>query len=149
MIGTPQYTLDGVDVDARPWRAESEVEDLRGIDVGVMPLPDDDYVKGKCGLKMLQYMALGIPSVASNVGVNGEIVRDGEDGFLAMTESEWVEKLSALLDDVSLRARIGAAGRRTVEERFSARVWAPKVRAIFESVAAGRLEIPRAVPASE
>jgi glycosyltransferase involved in cell wall biosynthesis len=138
VIGTPRYALEGVDVEARSWRSETEVEDLREIDIGVMPLPDNEYVKGKCGMKLLQYMGLGIPTVASHVGANGDIVRDGEDGFLASTESDWVEKLSALLDDAALHARIGAAGRQTVEERFSARVWAPQVRALFEAVAAGR-----------
>ncbi len=146
VVGTPAYALDGVEVDARPWRAESEVQDLRGIDVGVMPLPDDDYAKGKCGLKMLQYMALGIPPVASPVGVNSEIVEDGVDGFLAANEGDWVEKLAALLSDPELRTRIGRAGRETVERRYSAEVWAPRVHELFKAVASGRRRDEPAAP---
>jgi glycosyltransferase involved in cell wall biosynthesis len=135
VIGTPKYELEGVDVEALPWRSESEVEDLRAIDVGIMPLPDDKWSKGKCGLKALQYMALGIPTVCSPVGVNTDIIQDGENGFIAASDDEWVEKLAGLLREADLRERIGLAGRATVEARYSARVQAPLVYRIFESVA--------------
>jgi glycosyltransferase involved in cell wall biosynthesis len=135
VIGTPKYELEGVEVEALPWRSESEVEDLKRMDVGVMPLPDDKWSKGKCGLKALQYMALGIPTVCSPVGVNTDIIHDGENGFIAGSEDEWVEKLAALLRSGDLRDRLGLAGRATVEARYSARVQAPSVCRIFESVA--------------
>ena len=83
VIGTPEYDLPGVDVEAMPWRAESEVEDLSKIDIGLMPLPDDKWTKGKCGFKALQYMGLGIPAICSPVGVNTTIVQDAKNGFLA------------------------------------------------------------------
>ena len=134
VIGTPSYQLDGLETEALPWRSQTEVADLRPIDIGVMPLPDDPWSRGKCGLKALQYMALGIPTVCSPVGVNSDIIHDGENGFLAATEDEWVEKLRQLLRSAPLRERLGSAGRATVEARYSAAVVAPMVYRILESV---------------
>jgi glycosyltransferase involved in cell wall biosynthesis len=134
VIGAPDFRVEGVDVEALPWRAATEVEDMRPFDVGVMPLPDDQWSRGKCGLKALQYMALGVPTVCSPVGVNSEIVRDGETGLLASSDDEWVEKLSRLLRSAGERARLGLAGRATVEERYSAAVQAPRVYDLFASV---------------
>lgn len=137
VIGTPTYELSPVDVEAMPWRAATELEDLRTIDIGVMPLPDDNWSKGKCGLKALQFMALGIPTICSPVGVNTDIIQDNENGFLAMTEDEWVDKLSRLLKSAELRRRLGDAGRTTVEEKYSAAIQAPRVYEIFKSVLRG------------
>lgn len=134
-IGVPGYELDGVDVDAVKWRSETEVEDLYPIDIGLMPLPDDQWTKGKCGLKALQYMALGIPTIVSPVGVNSTIIKDGENGFIADGPEEWIEKIKKLMDSADLRKRIGEAGRKTVEERYSAQVQAPRVLEIFRSAA--------------
>ncbi|MEK6281554.1 MAG: glycosyltransferase family 4 protein [Acidobacteriota bacterium] len=134
VIGTHNYELEGVDVEALPWRAATEVEDLRRIDIGIMPLPDDQWSRGKCGLKALQYMALGIPTICSSVGVNSDIVHDSINGFLAATEDEWVAKLKQLLRSAELRARLGAAGRATVESKYSAAVQAPRVYEILRSV---------------
>jgi glycosyltransferase involved in cell wall biosynthesis len=121
-------------VEILPWRSGTEVEDLRAIDIGVMPLPDDRWSRGKCGMKALQYMGLGISTVCSPVGVNSEIIRDGENGLIASSEDEWVEKLGLLLRSPRLRERLGRAGRATVEARYSAAVQAPRVFKIFESV---------------
>jgi glycosyltransferase involved in cell wall biosynthesis len=99
-----------------------------------MPLPDDNWSKGKCGLKALQFMALGIPTICSPVGVNTDIIQDNENGFLAGTEAEWVEKLTALLRSAELRRRLGDAGRATVEQKYSAAIQAPRVYEIFKSV---------------
>lgn len=134
VIGTPTYELPSVDVEAMQWRAATELEDLHAIDVGVMPLPDDNWSKGKCGLKALQFMALGIPTICSPVGVNTDIIQDNENGFLAMSESEWVDKLTRLLKSAELRRRLGDAGRATVEQRYSAAIQAPRVYEIFKSV---------------
>lgn len=101
------------------WSLERELEDIAAFDIGIMPLPDDLYSQGKCGFKLLQYMALGIPAVASPVGVNQKIVQDGINGFLATCETEWVEKLSQLIDSRNLRQQLGAAARNTVVERYS------------------------------
>jgi glycosyltransferase involved in cell wall biosynthesis len=138
VLGTADYALDGVEVRARAWSAATEVRDVRSFDIGLMPLPDDDWARGKCGLKLLLCMALGIPTVASPVGVNSEIVQDGVNGLLATSEAEWLERLTRLARDRDLRRRLGDSGRATVEERYSARVWAPRVRDILEQAAAAR-----------
>ena len=134
VIGTPSYECAPVDVEAMPWRADTELEDLGAIDIGVMPLPDDRWSKGKCGLKALQFMALGIPTVCSPVGVNTDIIQDDQNGFIAGTEDEWVEKLSRLLRSEELRQRLGHAGRVTVEQNYSAITQTPRVYEIFKSV---------------
>lgn len=134
VIGTPEYRLEGVDVVAKPWRSATEVADLQEFDVGLMPLPDDDWSRGKCGLKLLQCMGVGVPVVGSPVGVNREIIREGVTGFTATSTEEWVEKLAAVVANPELRRTMGLNGRRCVEEQYSARVWAPRVREIFETV---------------
>ena len=138
IVGVSDYRLDGVEVEAVPWRSRTEIEDLRVIDIGMMPLPDDDWSRGKCGLKALQYMALGIPTICSPVGVNSEIIQDGVNGFLASTADEWVEKLTALLHSAELRKRFGFAGRQTVEAKYSARSQVPRVLEVFKSVTPAR-----------
>ncbi len=110
-----------------------------------MPLPDNPWSRGKCGLKALQYMALGIPTVCSDVGVNADIIRDGDNGFLAATEEEWVEKLRRLLRSAQLRQQLGRAGRATVEARYAAQVQAPRVYRILESVVADRQQQRHAI----
>jgi len=134
VIGASDYQLEGIDIQTTRWRSETEVEDLSNIDIGVMPLPNDAWSKGKCGLKALQFMALGIPTICSPVGVNVDIIRDNENGLLAESEDEWVEKLTMLLESSQLRERLGQAGRATVEEKYSARTQAPRVYEIFRSV---------------
>ncbi len=145
VIGTPTYKLDGVDVEAMPWKAATELKDLGDIDVGIMPLPDDSWSKGKCGLKALQFMACGIPTVCSPVGVNKQIIHDGENGFIADSEEEWIEKLSRLLHSPDLCRQLGHAGRKTVETKYSANVQAPRVFDVLSSVvlAAGREPLSR------
>ncbi|HEY8412954.1 MAG TPA: glycosyltransferase family 4 protein, partial [Pyrinomonadaceae bacterium] len=134
VIGTPSYECAPVETEAMQWRAVTELEDLGAIDIGVMPLPDDNWSKGKCGLKALQFMALGIPTVCSPVGVNTDIIQDNENGFLAMSEAEWIDKLTRLLRSAELRRRLGDAGRATVEQKYSAVIQAPRVYEIFNSV---------------
>jgi glycosyltransferase involved in cell wall biosynthesis len=140
VIGTPSYQIDGVEVEASQWRADTELDDLSGIDIGVMPLPDDNWSKGKCGLKALQFMALGIPTVCSPVGVNTDIIQDNENGMLASTEDEWIEKLTLLLKSSDLRERLGKAGRATIEAHYSKTLHAPRVLRIFKSALNGHSE---------
>jgi glycosyltransferase involved in cell wall biosynthesis len=128
--------LDGPAVRCVPWRGESEPEDLREMDIGLMPLPDDEWARGKCGMKALQYMGLGIPPVVSPVGVNASIVRDGINGFHARTEEEWIGRIGLLLEDEALRRRLGQEARKTVEESYSARVHAPRLARILLEAAA-------------
>ncbi|MDQ3190363.1 MAG: glycosyltransferase, partial [Bacteroidota bacterium] len=116
------------------WNKETEIEDLSKIDIGIMPLPDDMWAKGKCGFKGLQYMALEIPSIMSPVGVNNEIIEDGVNGFLAKTEEEWFEKLSLLIESPAIRKRLGKAGRQTVEQRYSVKSQKERYLEVFEKV---------------
>ena len=118
------------------WTQDGEVAELQGLDVGIMPLLDQPFQRGKCGYKLIQYMACGVPVIASPVGVNSEIVRHGENGFLASTEAEWRDALRQLLADPSLRRRMGEAGRRCVEERYSLQVQQPRLLALFRSLGA-------------
>ena len=129
------FQLPGVDTTVLAWNADTEAADLRPLDVGLMPLDDDDWCRGKCGLKALQYMALGIPPVVSPVGFNTEIVVDGINGLFARTQDEWVDRVLLLLRDPELRARLGAAARRTVEQQFSARVQAPRMADVLRNAA--------------
>lgn len=133
VVGTPAYDLEGVNVEAIQWQSATEIEDLGEIDIGVMPLPDEAWSRGKCGLKALQYMALGIPTVCSPVGVNASIIADGKNGSIAATEDEWIDRLTRLLDSAELREKLGTAGQATVEERFSARSQVSRVLEVFES----------------
>ena len=119
VIGSEDYHNVELGIQGLPWRKETEIKDLQEIDIGIMPLPDDEWSKGKCGLKGLQYMALGIPTIMSPVGVNKEIIQDGENGFLASGIDEWVGKLSILIDSAALRETVGKNGRETVVSKFS------------------------------
>jgi len=132
------HSIEGVAIDALPWRACTEIDDLRAIDIGIMPLPDDRWSRGKCGLKALQYMALGVPTVCSPVGVNPSIIQHDVNGLLASTDDEWIASLERLLDDEALRQRLGREGRATVERRYSAAVQVPVVRDVLRSVTALR-----------
>jgi glycosyltransferase involved in cell wall biosynthesis len=137
VVGAKSYRLEGVEVEAVPWNAATELADLSAMDIGIMPLPENEWTRGKCGLKALQYMALGRPAVCSPVGVNPDIIRDGENGLLAASEDEWIDKLTRLLRSPALRERLGAAGRETVEAEYSAASHAPRVYRLFKSVVRG------------
>ena len=128
--------LDGLTVRCIPWQAATEPEDLRELDVGLMPLPDDEWSRGKGGMKALQYMALGIPPVVSPVGANASIVRDGVNGFHARTDGEWIDRIALLLGDEALRRSFGQEARKTIEESYSAHLHAPRVARILMEAAA-------------
>ncbi len=127
--------MPGVEIEFRPWDFHREVADLQDATIGVMPLEDTEWARGKCGLKLLQYLAVGMPSVASPVGVNRDIIVNGANGFLAATEQEWHERLDTLCRQPRLRARMGQAGRRTVEERYSLAVWGPRLVDVYRTFA--------------
>ncbi|HPW66789.1 MAG TPA: glycosyltransferase family 4 protein [Salinivirgaceae bacterium] len=111
--------IEGVEFEFVKWSLTNEIEQLSRFDIGIMPLPDNQWTRGKCGFKGLQYMALEIPSVMSPVGVNNDIVTNGENGYLASTDQEWLDVLSMLIENPELRMRIGKEGRKTVIEKFS------------------------------
>lgn len=119
VIGDKTFRSEELEIIGLPWTLESELEDLSKIDIGLMPLPDDNWTKGKCGLKGLQYMALSIPCIMSPVGVNSNIIQDGVNGFLADKMEEWVKKISLLIDNSELRHKMGDFGRTTVVNQYS------------------------------
>ena len=114
------------------WDPETEVEDLLNIDIGIMPLPDDEWTKGKGGFKCLQYMALKIPAVASNVGENARIVEPWTNGFLANTSADWKDALLRLIGDKNLRETLGANGRKKVQQSYSVVSQAPLFVSLFK-----------------
>jgi glycosyltransferase involved in cell wall biosynthesis len=141
LVGPAAFECPGVEVECTGWRhygcAADEVADLHRFDVGIMPLPDTGFAAGKCALKAIQYMACGIPVVASPVGVNAEVVRDGECGYLATAPEEWEERLARLLGDAELRARLGRAGRARAHARYSIEAALPEILGVLRRAAAG------------
>lgn len=124
-------TFDRLPVEPVLWHESSEAADLLDGDIGIGWLPDDRWSPGKCGLKILQYQAAGLPVVANPVGMHRTLVRNGETGFLAETFEEWRTAVTSLTDDPALRRRLGHAGRRQVEEGYAVDVWSdPFVAAI-------------------
>jgi glycosyltransferase involved in cell wall biosynthesis len=139
IVGDSAIDLDGVPCRHVPWTEESEVGSIQTFDVGIMPLLDEPWERGKCGYKLIQYMACRKPVIASPVGANRSIVKHGVTGFLASSEKEWTEALIRLRDDVSLRTRTGAAGRADVERRYCTSVTAPRLADVLFRAAGGRL----------
>jgi glycosyltransferase involved in cell wall biosynthesis len=119
-------------VDQRQWSLDREVEDFQSLDIGLYPLVEDSWSVGKSGFKAIQYMACGVPVVASPVGVTRDMVRDGKNGYLATSEDAWVERLTALIDAPSLRESLGRQGRADVEQNWSLAVQAPRFVSLIE-----------------
>ena len=134
VIGNFDYELPGIELEVVRWSAEREVEDLQSFDIGVYPLPIDEWVLGKSGLKAIQYMALGIPTVATRVGTTPLIIRDGENGLLVDTEEEWLDALERLVRDPELRQRLGQAARLDAEALYSTKAVAALYRGVLASV---------------
>ena len=127
--GTPDFPAD-----FRPWQMETEVAELAQLGIGVAPLPDNPWERGKCAVKILQYMACGLPVVATPVGVQRELVRDGITGFHATTPAEWRDRLQQLLNDDALRQRLGNAGREVVAQSYDLPVVAAQVAKVLLAV---------------
>jgi glycosyltransferase involved in cell wall biosynthesis len=121
IVSDREPALGGLSHTWRPWSAEREAADLAEFDVGIMPMPDDEWSRGKCAMKALQYMGMEVPTLCSAVGANVEVIDHGVNGLLAATPEEWAEHLGALVRDALLRRRLGTAGRQTVEARYSMR----------------------------
>ena len=133
-----QFDREGIATRFVRWSEANEASDLYSLDVGLMPMLETDWTRYKCGLKILQYMAAGIPAVASPVGVNSEIIRHGVNGWLATTTDEWIFVLRQLLSEPNRSVAVIEAARRTVAERFSVQVQLPKLVACLEAVIAGQ-----------
>lgn len=141
LIGAAPGSLQGLPVEHRPWSEAGEIEALCEMDVGVMPLPDRPFERGKCGLKLLQYMAAWKPAVASPVGVNTRLLDHGVRGFLADSVDQWLTALRRLRDDPGLCRSMGIAGRHLIEQEYSIASAGPKLVALMrELTAAKRLE---------
>jgi glycosyltransferase involved in cell wall biosynthesis len=125
----------GVDVQVVPWSMADEVSLFNTCDIGVYPLTDDDWSRGKCGFKAIQCMACGVPVVAAAVGVNREIINHGVNSMLASTSQDWIEHLSTLLTNPELRRTMAIAGRQTIEARYSLHVTAPQLAAVLTTAA--------------
>jgi glycosyltransferase involved in cell wall biosynthesis len=121
VISDRKPVMPGVPVVWHRWSPATEISDLARFDIGIMPMPDDQWSRGKCAMKALLYMAMGIPTVCAAVGMNVEVIQHGENGLLARTDEEWLAALQSLIDDAALRQRLGAAGRKTIEEHYSMR----------------------------
>ncbi|MDE0784352.1 MAG: glycosyltransferase family 4 protein [Planktomarina sp.] len=138
VIGNFQYDLPGVDLEVIQWRKETEVEDLQGIDIGIYPLVQDDWVLGKSGLKAIQYMAFGLPTVATNVGTTPRIIKHMTNGWLVKTDEEWIEALEELIKNPQLRQNLGEAARLTVLENYSTDVVKSTYLSILNNVTGTR-----------
>ena len=135
VIGNFEYDLPGVDLEVVQWSAAEEVAQLQALDVGVYPLPIDDWVLGKSGLKAIQYMAFALPCVATEVGTTPMLIRDGENGLLVKTEAEWEEALERLIRDPALRRKLGEAARKDAVANYSLTAIAGLYRAVIEAAA--------------
>jgi glycosyltransferase involved in cell wall biosynthesis len=133
-IGANPSQLQDLPIEIHPWSEDTEAAEIQQFDIGIMPLPDDLWERGKCGYKLIQYMASGKPVVASPVGVNSVIVHQGVNGFLANTDSEWCNSLRLLCEDAALRKRMGDAGRSRMERDYSLQVAAPRLAELLRSV---------------
>jgi glycosyltransferase involved in cell wall biosynthesis len=139
VICSEPFESRAIPVENVPWSLADEVTQLRGLHIGLMPLDDDAWTRGKCAYKALQYMAAGIPVVSSPVGMNTEVVTDGATGLLAADLDSWERQIARLLDSPSLRRQIGEAGQRAVLQRYSLDRMAPRLADLIGStVKAGR-----------
>jgi glycosyltransferase involved in cell wall biosynthesis len=128
------FDCDRMRVIKKNWSSEEEVADLQGFDIGLMPLVDDPWSWGKCGLKIIQYQGVGVPVVCTPVGINKDLVEDGANGFWAKTPKEWEEKLSLLIENPKLREQMGREGRKRVLRDYTDQVCAPRLFSILNRV---------------
>ncbi len=119
VMGDDTYENKELEIKGVAWSSATEADIISSFDIGIMPLPNDQWVKGKCGLKGLSYMALGVPTIMSNIGVNPEIIKDGVNGFLANTDEEWIDKICLLIESFDLRKKLGENAINTVIESYS------------------------------
>ena len=133
LVGSGKLTIEELELTVKDWNENSEVEDIKTFDVGVMPLDHTPWEQGKCGIKLIQYMACAVPVVGSPIGVNQEIIQHGINGFCADSLEEWTEYLSRLAEDRNLRNTMGAAGRLMVESNYCLQITAPKIAQLLRS----------------
>lgn len=133
VVSDRDFASTEVPIENRRWSEQTEIPDILTMDIGIMPMPDDAWSRGKCGFKAIQYMAAGVPVVCSAVGANLDIVRHEQDGYCVRSPSEWLDALEQLCSDAALRQRLGAAGRQRVATSFSLMVTAPSFLQVIRS----------------
>ncbi len=133
LIGASENPFANLPAILRPWSEATEVQEMQAFDVGIMPLPDRPWERGKCGYKLIQYMGCSLPVVGSPVGINRELIEDRVNGFLAQGPEAWARALQALRDDPDMRARMGREGRKRVEENYSLQHIAPRLVELLRS----------------
>ena len=134
IISSQGVEIEGVQTRFIPWQEDTESQEIAQLDIGVMPLPDTPWTRGKCGAKLLQYMASGRAAVASPVGVNAEIINHGQNGLLASSPEDWYHALRSLARNRSMRERMAAAARKRVERDYSLQSWAPRVIQVYKNL---------------
>ncbi len=134
LVGSGEIKIDSLQLEIKKWNESTEVEEIRNFDVGIMPLEDNYWERGKCGFKLIQYMACSIPVIASPVGVNTKIVKHGVNGFLAENDNEWIKYFLILKSNEKLRTEMGRNGRTLVEENFTLQITSPQLEQIFRDV---------------
>jgi len=135
LIGAKKEELSNIPVEYVPWSEKTEIKEIQKFDVGIMPLPDNGWERGKCGFKLIQYMACGLPVVGSPVGVNAKIIKHGINGYQAKNNAEWIWALQKLKGYQELRQKMGRAGRGIVEKEYCLQVTAPRLKDLIISVA--------------
>lgn len=133
-VGADNFVLNDIKFEIRKWNKSTEAAEIQNFDVGIMPLTDSPWERGKCGFKLIQYMASAKPVIASPVGVNVEIVKNGINGFLAKDTEDWIKYFRTLKDNFVLRKEMGSVGRKMAEENYSLQVIAPKLNQIFQNI---------------
>jgi len=131
-----KFAWPGLAVEHRPWSEDTEVNEIQKCDIGIMPLIDSPFERGKCGYKLIQYMACGLPVVASPLGVNEKIIQHAENGYFASSVDDWVAAFRRLANDLEHRLALGVNGRRRVEESYCLQVTAPRTAEIFAELVA-------------
>lgn len=138
IVSDREPVLPGFPFVWRRWSAETEIQELGEFDIGIMPMPDDQWARGKCAMKALLYMSMGVPAICSEVGTNREVIAHGRNGFLAATPRDWFAQLGSLIRDPKLRLRLGAAGRDTIEKRYSMEFCAGSFARVIEETVESR-----------
>lgn len=133
-FGAPEYKLNVQGFESLPFRLQTEIPDLESLDIGIMPMPDTEWTRGKCAFKAIQYMASGVACVASPVGITRELITHNVNGLLAGSTEGWFSALNRLVNDQSLRSRLSSCARRTIEEDYSLQGWGPKMVTLLESL---------------
>jgi glycosyltransferase involved in cell wall biosynthesis len=133
-FGHPEYKPDLPNVSSLPFQLDAELDYLRSLDIGIMPLPDTEWTRGKCAFKAIQYMGMGVPTVASPVGITSDLIVHNVNGLLATSVEEWFQSLNLLVRDAALRRRLSLEARRTVERAYSLQVWGPRLASLFDQV---------------